>query len=398
MRRVVITGIGIVAALGMGREAFWQSLISGNHVRTLPRQFDCRSYRAPFTTTVDNDALMAAVDLEPSDRCTHSCADFGLVAAKEALAQAHMDPIRHASDMGLSVGTTSGGCVDACLASVFFNSPVSLDALAGFSVSDATEQIAARLQLTGPVCTFSSACTSSAISVIHAVELIRNDDTDVMIAGGCDALREIDYAGFNALRILTADDIRPFDVDRKGMIIGDGAAMLVMEEMEHARSRGAAIIAEIKAFGMSCDAFHVTAPNALGAAAAMRAALAQADLRPDQIQYVNCHGTATIANDKAEITALETVFDSHGGDLYATSTKSSTGHLLGSVGGLEVCITALAIQHQMIPPMPTLRNLDPMVGFKVVQHDAIRTQIQHALSNSFGFGGNNASILIGRCT
>ncbi|MEC7768448.1 MAG: beta-ketoacyl-ACP synthase II, partial [Acidobacteriota bacterium] len=270
----------------------------------------------------------------------------------------------------------------------------------------AAGQVSIRFGAKGPNSATCTACSASAHAVGDAFEIISRGAADVMIAGGSEAaITPLGVGGFAAMRALsTRNDeptraSRPFDRDRDGFIIGEGAGVVVLEEYEQARARKAPLYAELVGYGMSADAFHVTAPSedGAGAAQAMRAALARAECRPDQIDYINAHGTSTPYNDKLETLAIKSVFGEHAREMAVSSTKSMTGHLLGAAGGLEAGITALAVRRQMLPPTINLETPDPDCDLDYVSESVRPSTISHALSNSFGFGGTNAVLLFKRC-
>ena len=271
----------------------------------------------------------------------------------------------------------------------------------------AAGQVSIRFRARGPNSATCTACSASAHAVGDAYEIIRRGDADAMIAGGSEAaITPMGVGGFAAMRALsTRNDeperaSRPFDRDRDGFVIGEGAGVLILEELGMARRRGARIYAEIVGYGMSADAFHITAPSedGDGAVRAMQMAVRSAGIRPDEVDYINAHGTSTPLNDRLETLAVKRCFGDHASSIALSSTKSMTGHLLGAAGGLESGITALAVYHQMLPPTINLDNPDPECDLDYVPHVSRKAEVRHALSNSFGFGGTNAVLLFKRAT
>lgn len=397
-RRVVITGMGVVTSLGDTIEDFWTNLLAGKDVMKKSGRFDTSRYRSQVTTVLDyehHDRKDACGDHRDTH---HLCSRVGLRAAEQAIRSAGLTDNGQYKKAGISIGTTSGGEIEAYVKWYHCGGPMDDVTVKNSAVFMSMTNLADALDLEGPVCNISSACTSGTVSIAYAYELIRSGDADVMLAGGCDILQESAFAGFNSLRVVTPDQCRPFSLGRKGMMIGDGAAMLILEDYESAVRRNAPILAEMIGAGMSCDAHHVTAPNALGAAQAIELALHDAGLTPRDIDYINCHGTGTVLNDRGEAQALTRVFGDHIQKLYATSTKSCLGHLLGTAGSIEAVITTLAIVTDTIPPMMNVGATDPTVEFAVVENSPLHAKVNRAMSNSFGFGGNNASIILSKAS
>lgn len=397
MRRVVITGMGVVSSLGWNLKEFWANLLAGEiHVKQ-PPHFDSTRYRSKYSTVIDYDRVISSHYLNESEQeDLNICAKVGLIAARQALENADLTTHDQYRRAGVSLGTTSGGDIDKFGQWFHFNKAIDAREIKNSPIFMSMTNIAQILDLEGPVCNISSACTSGTVSIIYAYEMIKHANTDMMLAGGCDILQEVTFAGFNSLRVVSPDQCKPFSSDRKGMIIGDGGAVLVLEEYESAKKRAAPILAEITGTGMSCDAYHATSPNAIGAAQAMGLSLNEANLEAAKVQYVNCHGTGTIANDRVEAQALQSVFGDEINNTYATSTKSSLGHLLGTAGSIEALITTLVLIKGTIPPMKNFSSADDSVNFKIVQDQPLHVGIENAMSNSFGFGGNNASLILSK--
>ncbi len=399
MRRVVITGMGVVSSIGTELETFWSNLLKGEIHLHHGTRFNPHPYRSDKCSVIDYEKVWPKLGVSDEEAAQlNRCGLIGLAAARQAIDAAGLVDHPELKPAGFSMATTSGGEMDQYSKWYHFGHERDDDAVDHCHIFMPAVHIAQRLDLQGPVCTFSSACTSGTVSLAYAYEMIKYADIDIMIAGGSDILEELPFAGFNSLRIVSSKDCRPFDERRTGIIIGDGAAILVMEEMEAAMKRGAPILAEIKGVGLSCDAFHATQPKPEGPARAMQAALSEASIDTGDIQYINCHGTGTVVNDRAEAQAMAAVFEEELHAIYASSTKSVLGHLLGTAGSIEAVITTLAIDKGQIPPMTNLEKPDPEVRFRIARDVPVDLDIRHAMSNSFGFGGNNISMIFARPT
>lgn len=397
MRRVVITGLGLVSAMGITLETFWANLLKGEIHIHHGTQFDSHRYRSDICAVMKYDQIWPQLNVsEEETEQLNDCGLVGLAAARQAIVTAGLEGRPDLKQAGFSMATTSGGEIPQYAKWYHYGRERKNDLIDHCHIYMPAVHIAEKLDLHGPVCTFSSACTSGTVSLAYAYETIKYSQTDIMLAGGSDVLEEIPFAGFNSLRIVSQKDCRPFDAKRSGLIIADGAAFLVLEEMQSALRRGALILAEIKGVGLSCDAHHATQPMFEGATRAMQAALTEANVQTSDIQYINCHGTGTVVNDRAEAKAMAAVFDQDLTDIYASSTKSALGHLLGTAGSIEALITTLAIDKGQIPPMTNLDEPDPLVRFRVARDVPVDLDIQHAMSNSFGFGGNNISMIFAR--
>jgi 3-oxoacyl-[acyl-carrier-protein] synthase II len=400
MRRVVITGVGSWNGLGAGVRAFLDGLRSGacaiGEMTLFPTE-GFRTHRAAVAPSPDlRGWIPAAAErrLSRSDR-------LALAAAREAwqssgLGDRGLPPER----LGVVIGATTGGMLEAEEALRRFRSAgqrrMPARGLAAMPVHSTAEAIAALFGCRGPRLTAVTACSSSANSIGLAADLVQEGRADAVLAGGTDAHCKMTYAGFNALQALDRDVCRPFDRRRAGLSLGEGAAILVLEEEGHARRRGAEIFAEFAGYGMSADAHHVTAPDpeGRGAVLAMRRALADARLDPRDVDYVNAHGTGTPQNDPIETRAIKAVFGEHARRLAVTSTKSQIGHCLGAAGAIEILATVLALRHGFVPPTVNLEEPDPQCDLDYVPRVAREQCLRAAISNSYGFGGNNTSVAL----
>lgn len=409
VQRVVVTGLGPVTPVGIGVEAFWDSLVRGRSGVGKLEGFDTSVLASRIAAQVHD--FRVDDHLQPGvSRRMERFAQFAVAAAQLCVADASLD--LDASDrtrIGCVVGTGIGG-IAAFEAQVrlFMERGASRVSphLVGLMIPNmAAGQVAMRLGITGPnECTV-TACAASAHAIARAVDLLRAGRADVVLAGGAEAaITPLTVAGFCATRALSKrnDDpegaSRPFDAGRDGFVIGEGATMLVLESEDHARARGARIYADVAGYGLSSDAHHETAPHPEGAggAKAMRAALEDAGIRQEAVGYINAHGTATSLGDIAETRAIRTVFGSHADRLAVSSTKSVTGHLLGAAGATEAAATVLALARGVLPPTINLTDPDPACDLDYVPQTGREADVHAALTNSFGFGGQNASIALVR--
>ena len=408
-RRVVVTGIGLVSPLGTGTDKTWQAVVRGEGgIATLTR-FDVSRYSTRFGAEVKDFDPLAFIDrkeVRKMDLFTR----FAMAAAELAVVDAGLSGADLQSDRtGTYVGSGIGG-----LGSIEENYRVLLekgpDRVSPFFliqtiINEASGQISIRYGAKGPNCANATACSTGTHAIGDSFRIIARGDADVMIAGGAEApLTPLSLAGFTAIKALSErnDDparaSRPFDAKRDGFVMGEGSGIVILEELGRALRRGARIYAEVVGYGMSSDAFHVAAPapDGDGAIRVMRRAIEDAGIAPDEVQYINAHGTSTELNDKTETMAIKAVFGDQARRLAVSSTKSMTGHLLGAAGGIEAGITALALFHQVMPPTVNYEFPDPECDLDYIPNAARKAPILHALSNSFGFGGTNASLVLKR--
>ncbi len=408
-RRVVVTGVGLVSPVGIGTEETWNALLAGRSGAAPITLFDASHHSTRFACEVKGfDPLrwIEKKDVKKVDRFIQlaiAATDFALADAAFTLEG------RDAARTGVFIGSGIGGFAtierehEALLRggprkiSPFFIPAAIINLAAGW--------VSIRTGAKGPNSATATACTSGAHAVGESYRLIQHGDTDAMICGGSEAaITPLGVGGFCAMRALsTRNDAperasRPFDRDRDGFVIGEGAGILLLEELEHARRRGATVYCEVVGYGMSGDAYHISAPreDGDGAVRVMRATLEDAGVAPDVVDYVNVHGTSTPRGDVVETIATRTVFGDHARRLALSSTKSMTGHLLGASGGLEAGIVALAIRDQVLPPTINHENPDPECDLDCVPNVARKAEVRYAISNSFGFGGTNGALLFKR--
>jgi 3-oxoacyl-[acyl-carrier-protein] synthase II len=405
----VITGIGPVTPIGIGVDRFWSAAAAGRSGAGKLEGFDTSRHASRVAAQVHDFDPERHLERGEARRMERF-AQFALAAARMALDDAGLEPAEaDRSRIGCVIGTGIGGIAafEAQLRVLQDRGPsrVSPHLVGQMIPNMAAGQVAIRLGLTGPNDCTVTACAASGHAVARAVDLLRAGRADVVLAGGAEAaITPLTLAGFCATRALTTrnDDpegaSRPFDAGRDGFVLGEGATVLVLERLGHALERGARIYAEVAGYGLSSDAHHETAPEpeGAGAAAAMSGALRDAGLAPEDVGYVNAHGTSTPLGDIAEARAIHKVFGAHAAGVAVSSTKSMTGHLLGAAGATEVALTALALLHGLLPPTINLDRPDPECALDHVAHTARPANPGAALSNSFGFGGQNVSIALRR--
>ncbi|MBI3540355.1 MAG: beta-ketoacyl-ACP synthase II [Candidatus Eisenbacteria bacterium] len=409
--KVLVTGTGVVSPLGNGTDVFWKNLIAGVSGAGPITRFDTANYSTRFACEVKGFSTEGVIDRKDAKRMDRFV-QFAVVAAPEAIRGAGLDlETLDRRRIGVIVGSGIGGMetFEEQHSQLVHKGPgrVSPFFIPMMIVDMAAGQISIQFGLQGPNFATVSACASGAHAIGEALRLLRAGDADVILAGGSEAtITPMALAGFGSARALsTRNDepqraSRPFDAGRDGFVIGEGAAMLVLETEDHARRRGATPICELLGYGASGDAYHMTAPcvDGEGAARAMRRALDDARLPVDQLQYVNAHGTSTPAGDPAEVAAIKSVFGDHARRLAVSSTKSMTGHLLGAAGGIEAVATALTIARGIVPPTINLEQLDPTCDLDFVPLQARTQRVTAALSNSFGFGGHNVTLALRAAT
>ena len=405
-RRVVVTGRGAVTAIGIGAEAFWNSLKAGQVGIDRITQFDTEKFKVKLAAEVKDFKAADFMDVK-SARRMERFSQFAVAAAKEALADSGLDLTKEDPYMaGCAIGSGIGALqsVEREYNRMITKGPNMVNPLfVPMMISNmAAGNVAIQCGLKGKNINIVTACASGTHNVGEAFRTIAHGDADIMLAGGAEAcITPIGVAGFMQLTALsTSEDPKrasiPFDKERNGFVIGEGAGILVLEELEHALKRGAKIYAELAGFGMSGDASHITAPNVDGPRRAMQAALRDAGLNADELDYINAHGTSTPLGDINETNAIKAAFGEQARRLVISSTKSMTGHLLGGAGGIESIFTVLALHHQKVPPTINLHTPDPECDLDYCANTARDVRLQAALKNNFGFGGTNGSLVFTR--
>jgi 3-oxoacyl-[acyl-carrier-protein] synthase II len=405
-RRVVVTGLGVVTSIGHDVASFWSGLIAGKIGVERVTLFDPSAFACQIGAEVRNwdvNQLMDPKEARRNDRYTH----FGFVAAKQAVADSGIDMAREDGDrVGVIIGSGIGGMhtYETQLKNLFDRgprkvSPFTIPSLIGNMCSGL---VAIELGARGPNFGMVSACATGTHSLGEAAHAIRRGDADVMVAGGSEAaITPFAYASFCSMKAMSTRNedprgaSRPFDRGRDGFIMGEGAGILVLESIEHARERGARVYCELAGYAATCDAYHITQPDpdGKGLSMAMRRALDSAGSAPAQVDYINAHGTSTPYNDKYETLAIKKVFGDHARTVPISSTKSMTGHLLGAAGGIESVVCVKSIENGIVPPTMNLDEPDPDCDLDYVPNAARRVKVRTVLSNNLGFGGQNASVV-----
>lgn len=401
--RVVVTGSGVVCALGHNCGEFWEALAAGRPGIRMLQAVDPKLLRFPNGAEVqsfDPSRYFEDKEIGLLDRF----AQFGVVAAREAIAQA---AIEWSDDLRENAAIVTGSCVggqnteDEGFVNLYSKNIPRVNPLTIPRTMEnaAASRISLETGVVGPTYTVSTACSSANHAIGQAFWMVRSGAARMAIAGGSEAVFSLGFLkAWEAMRVVSPDTCRPFSKDRRGLILGEGGAMVVLETLDAARARGAKILGEIAGFGMSSDAFHITQPSPDGAARAMRAALSDAGLQPQDIGYINAHGTATQANDATETAAIRTVFGAHADRVAVSSTKSMHGHTLGAAGAIEAVATLLSLCYGVLPPTANFTEPDPACDLDVIPNQARPKQVEYALSNSFAFGGLNAVLAFRRIT
>ncbi|MGC9994604.1 MAG: beta-ketoacyl-ACP synthase II [Terriglobia bacterium] len=408
-RRVVVTGVGLVSAVGIGTKETWQSLLAGRSGVAPITHFDTTGFAATIAAEVKGFDPFLYIEKKDVKKMGLFI-QFALAASQFAMEQAQLKITPDLADRtGVYIGSGIGGfdVIEREHTALMQGGPrkISPFFIPAAIVNLAAGFVSIRWGAKGPNSATCTACSSSTHAVGDSFKLIQRCAADVMICGGAEAaITPMGVGGFAAMRALSTRNheptkaSRPFDRDRDGFVVGEGSGILILEELGLALKRGARILAEVVGYGMSGDAFHITAPaeDADGAARVMQSTLADSSISPEQVQYINAHGTSTPYNDKLETLAIKKVFGEHASKLAISSTKSMTGHLLGGAGGLEAGITVLALRDQVMPPTINLENPDPDCDLDYVPNQSREAEVEYALSNSFGFGGTNAALLFKR--
>jgi 3-oxoacyl-[acyl-carrier-protein] synthase II len=397
-KRAVITGLGVVSAVGNSVLEFWNSLMDGKDGTKEITAFDSSPYRTKIAAEVspfEPEAHFSKKEIRRLSRCDQ----FGLVAFREAWKSACLD--RDAIDgerIGVILGAGSGGILSV---EKYFRDfyrglkRPSPSLLISYSLATTTDLIAIEGGAKGPRSTAATVCSSSSVSIGVAYEMIQMGLADVMVTGGSDSLCEVSFSGFNSLKLVDPESCKPFDKRRQGLVIGEGAGILILEELEHALRRKTPIHSELLGYGICADAYHLTAPepNGEGVERVIRLALDHSGVSPDEVDTINAHGTATPFNDIAETRGIKRVFGERAREIPISGIKSMVGHCLGAAGGIEAVATVLTIENGVIPPTIHYEIPDPLCDLNYTPNQSIRKDVRIALSNSFAFGGNNACLV-----
>ena len=411
LHRVVVTGLGAVTPIGNTVQDYWNGLTSGRNGVASITLFDASKHACRFAAEVKDFDPTGLIEPKDAKRWDRFC-KFGVVACKQALADAGLTiDETNAPRIGVIIGSGVGGLLTMETQAHVLEGKgpgrVSPFTVPMMIPNMATGLAAIALGTQGPSSAVATACAAGSNAIGDAFRLLQLGKADAMVAGGAEsAITPLGVAGFASAKALSfrnddpATASRPFDAERDGFVIGEGAGVLVLETLEHAEARGASILAEVVGYGMTCDAYHITSPTpgGVGGAEAMRLALSDGGLDPSEIDYVNAHGTSTPANDKNETSAIKSALGARAFEIPVSSTKSMTGHLLGGSGGIEAVACVLAIQNKMVPPTINHANPDPDCDLDVVPNTARERKLGTVLSNSFGFGGHNVCLAIRRMT
>lgn len=404
MRRVVVTGLGGVCPIGNDIETIWKNALAGKSGVGPVTRFDAMEFGCRIAAEVkdfDVTPYMPAKEAKRFDRFIH----FGIAAAFQAIKDSALEPEKeNLRRIGCALGSGIGGIpmIMDNHETLLNRGPrrVSPFLIPGCIINMVSGQLAIMTGFKGPNMAHVSACSTGLHSIGEAAWMIKRGDADVMVAGGTDApICGLPMAGFDSMHAMSRRNdepqkaSRPFDKDRDGFVFGEGAGVLVLEEYEHALARGAKIYAELVGYGLTADAHHITTPNTEGPAYCMRMAIDQAGIRPEDIDYLNAHGTSTVLGDVNETKAIKEVFGEHAKNLLISSSKSMIGHLFGGAGGMEAVLTVLALHHQVVAPTINLDNPDPQCDLDYCANTAREKKIRYAMKNSFGFGGTNGSLI-----
>ena len=408
-RRVVVTGIGMISPLGIGNEATWQGLIEGRSGVGRITKFDAAAFPVRIAGEVkgfDPGNWIEKEEVKKSDTFIH----YAVAASQMAIDDARLDHKSVDGDrFGVIIGSGIGGLplIEEMHAKMLERGPTRISPffIPGLIVNLASGQVSIRFGARGPNSAPATACATGAHAIGDASRIIRHDEADIMFAGGSEAvITPLAVGGFAAMRALSARNdeperaSRPWDLNRDGFVMGEGAGVLLLEERGHALARGARIYCEITGYGMSSDAYHITSPSEDGGGMmrVMQRALKDASLEPNQIDYINAHGTSTPVGDRIESLAIKRVFGDDAYKVAVSSTKSMTGHLLGAAGGLESAIAAKVVQTGLVPPTINYETPDPECDLDYVPNKARQMKVRHVMSNSFGFGGTNATLIFSK--
>jgi len=406
-RRIVITGIGLVSPLGIGTQDTWEAILQGRSGITLITRFDTSQYSSRIAAEVKNFNPLDYIEKKEVKKMDLFI-QYALAAAHFAVEDSGLNPSELEGDRcGVCVGSGIGGIgyIEETHKTLLEKGPtrVSPFFLISVIINEASGRISIKYKAQGPNSATVTACTTGTHAVGDASRIIARGEADIMLAGGAEApITPLGVAGFCSMRALSVRNnephkaSRPFDAERDGFVVGEGAGIIILEELERALTRGAKIYAEIVGYGMTGDAYHVSAPSldGYGAFRVMQRALEDAGVSPEEVNYINAHGTSTPYNDKIETAAVKKLFGEHAYKIGVSSTKSMTGHLMGAAGGVEIGLTALALKNQIMPPTINYENTDPECDLDYVPNKARRAEINYALTNSFGFGGTNGSLLL----
>ncbi len=397
-KRVVITGMGVISSIGIGKDAFWEGLLQGRSGISPVTAFDTTDH---FTHNGGEMKNFKPVEFIPEEKIhvLSRASQLALASARLAVIDARLSPIEMSnSRIGACIGITSGSIqiIEHINDKLVKNEKLEGNLLCQLPVHTSPAIIAKELNLKGPNFVFSTACAAGNYAVGYGYDLIRSNRADIVLSGGSDPFSRISFTGFNQFSAVAPKKCQPFDKNRKGMMVAEGAGILVLEPLEKALQRKASIYAEILGYGLSCDAFHMTTSSVEGIAACIRKAMRQADIATNDIDYISAHGTGTRANDRTECAAIQEVFGVRYKEIPISSIKSMLGHTMGAASALEAIACALSVKHNIIPPTINYESPDPDCEIDCVPNRARKHTVNVALNNSYAFGGNNACLVLSK--
>ena len=395
-KRVVITGLGVISSIGIGWQEFWENLLKGKSGISPVTSFDTSNH---FTHKGGEVKNFNPKQFVPEDKLNsmNRSAQMALAAADLAINDSNLTPetIRNYT-IEVSFGTTLGDAqtieeIDDFLVN---NKPINKNLIHQIPTYSSPSQIAKKYEINGPIFMFSTACAAGNYAICYGYDLIKLNRVDIVFAGASDAFSRIEYTGFNQLSAVAPEKCQPFDKNRKGMMVAEGAGILILESLDNALKRNAPIYAEILGYGLSCDAQHMTQPNVDGVSKCMEKALHEASIKKEDVDYISAHGTGTLANDKTECAAIKKVFGSRYKQIPISSIKSMLGHTMGAASALEAITCALVVKNDIIPPTINYETPDPECDIDCVPNQARYQTVNISMNNSYAFGGNNASLVL----
>jgi 3-oxoacyl-[acyl-carrier-protein] synthase II len=397
-KRVVITGLGLVSSIGIGKDDFWNNLLKGISGIGKVSSFDTSAFFTHYGGEVNE---FNPLDFIPKEQITllSRATQMALAAAKLSATDANLSLNSVANDRsGICCGTTTGSIqvIEIINDKLIDNRPVNNALICQLPTQSTPGIIAKELGLTGPNAMFSSACAAGNYAIGYGFDLIRLNRADLVFAGAADAFSRISFTGFNQFSAIAPEKCQPFDMNRKGMMVGEGAGILVLESLENALMRKAPIYAEILGYGLSCDAYHMTAASIEGIAECMKKAMLEANITVDSVDYISAHGTGTRANDRIECAATKEIFGPRQNTIPMSSIKSMLGHAMGAASALEAIACSLSVKNDVIPPTINFETLDPECNIDCVPNNARKHTVNIALNNSYAFGGNNACLVLSK--
>ncbi len=399
MRRVVITGLGVVTSIGIGKEEFWQNLIAGKSGISPVTSFDTSEHFTHLGGEVKGFALKKYIP-DLNDKALSRASRLGLVASKFAINDSRLtSELLEGKEVGICMGTTLGSVqiVEIIDEIIIKNSSQKFDELICLVPTHSTPaDIGKYNYINASFMMFSTACAAGNYAIGYGYDLIKTRRLDVALVGGADPFSKVAFTGFNQFKAVAPERCQPFDKNRRGMMVAEGAGVLILEDLEHALQRGANIYAEIVGYGLSCDARHMTSPSIEGIVQCMKKALKEASITPEDIDYISAHGTGTPANDRTECAAIREVFGDRYKEIPVSSIKSMLGHTMGAASAIEAVACTLAIKQGILPPTINYETPDPECDIDCVPNKSRSHEITYALNNSYAFGGNNASVVLKR--